>query len=330
LRERSAPAKKRRSARTGDINIATRDRPRSNARVNIVETHELAKSFAAQPVLHGIDLRVAPGTLYGFLGPNGAGKTTTLRILLGLLDRSGGTARVLGCDPWRQGARARTNIGYLPGDVRWYPRLTGRATLDFLAGVRQRDCRRTIHRLARRLELDLNLPVRTYSRGMKQKLGIIQALMHEPALLILDEPATSLDPLMQDVLHDELRQAVAIGRTVLFSSHTLSEVQQLCDHVGILRAGRLIEQTTIDALRNRALRRVEITFAAGAAGMASAPRGWHGEKRGDHWVGSFSGPMSELLAWLAKQPVLDLVVTPPDLEDLFRAYYATPDAGASA
>jgi ABC-2 type transport system ATP-binding protein len=240
--------------------------------VDVVVTQNLRKSYGAFPVLHGIDLRVPAGALYGFLGPNGAGKSTTIRILLGLLRRDAGTACVLGEDVWRTGPRLRARVGYLPGDIRWYDSLTGRTTLDFLQSVRGRDCGDEIRRLTDVFELDLTRKVRTYSRGMKQKLGIIQALMHQPELLILDEPTTGLDPLMQAALHDELRRVAAQGRTVLFSSHTLSEVARLCDWVGILRSGRLIEQTPMAVLSERAVQRVEITFDGATPEALTRPR----------------------------------------------------------
>jgi ABC-2 type transport system ATP-binding protein len=291
--------------------------------MHAVETSGLRKSYGRREVLHGIDLHVASGSLYGFLGPNGAGKTTALRILLGLLRSDAGEARVLAHDPWKDGAALRADVGYLPGDVRWYPRLTGHSTLRFLAAVRRRDCALEIARLADRLELDLHRRVRDYSRGMKQKLGLIQALMHGPALLVLDEPTVSLDPLMQQWLHAELRRVVGEGRTVLFSSHTLGEVAQLCDHVGILREGTLIEQTSTAGLRARAVRRVEVIFRNATGPTSPLPAGLQIERRTDgRLIGTWTGDMTVLIAWLSRQPVADLIVTPPDLEDLFRGYYA--------
>jgi len=295
-----------------------------------VVTHALRKSYGPIEVLHGIDLCVPDGALYGFLGPNGAGKSTTLRILLGLL-RGTGTVRVLNQDPWHSGAALRAEVGYLPGDVRWYPRLTGRQTLRFFDQVRRRDSRRAAERLAELFELDLGRRVRDYSRGMKQKLGLIQALMHEPRLLVLDEPTTGLDPLVQQTLHGELRRIIGTGRTVLFSSHTLSEVELLCDWVAVVRAGRLVEETRIDALRARALRHVQIVFAADSALPTAFPAGLSARQTdGRSLQGTWTGPMEELLAWLAAQRVSDVTIAPPDLEDLFRAFYAEPAGEGSA
>lgn len=284
----------------------------------------LVKAYGSREVLHGIDLDVPAGCLFGFLGPNGAGKTTTIRILLGLLRATGGAVRVLGRDPWADGPRLRAEIGYLPGDVRLNGGWTGRATLDFYARVRGRALDASIQRLARRFELDLSRRVRTYSRGMKQKLGLIQALMHDPQLLILDEPTMALDPLMQDVLYAELRAFAAGGGTVLFSSHTLSEVEQLCDEVAILRDGRIIECERIEVLRRRAVRRVEIALRGGAA-PAEPPAGLRiAGQRDGRYQAAWTGDAQALAAWLSRQPLADVVIAPPDLEDLFLAYYAGP------
>jgi ABC-2 type transport system ATP-binding protein len=291
--------------------------------MDAVATHALRKSYGPREVLHGIDLRVPAGSLFGFLGPNGAGKTTTIRILLGLLRASGGEAMVLGQDSWRRGPSLRAGVGYLPGDARLYDHLTGRATLDFFSAARRVRAAHEIKRLADAFDLDLDRRVRDYSRGMKQKLGLIQAMMHRPKLLVLDEPTIALDPLVRHTLHEELQRVAGEGRTVLFSSHTLSEVEDLCDWVGILRAGRLIEQQKIAELRARALRHVEIVFADGAQLPAQLPNGLTVTRRSPtRLAGRWIGPTPELLAWLASCPVKDVIIAPPDLEDLFLHYYA--------
>lgn len=292
-----------------------------------VATFGLRKSFAARAVLMDLNLRVPRGSLFGFLGPNGAGKTTTIRILLGLLRASGGTARVLGCDAWRDGPRLRRQVGYLPGDIRFYEQMTGRATLSFLGSARGGGCEAEIRRLTRVLDLDLSRRIRTYSRGMKQRLGLIQALMHRPQLVILDEPTVSLDPLMRQALYDELRRVVADGRTVLFSSHTLSEVEALCDEVAILRDGRLVEQERIEVLRLRAVRRVEVLFDGPPPAASELPAGFQpGQSRDGRLVGAWAGPVDRLLSWLAGRRVLDVTIAPPDLEDLFLTYYSRSSA----
>ncbi len=286
-----------------------------------VETDGLRKAYGAVQVLHDLRLHVPAGALFGFLGPNGAGKTTTIRILLGLLRASGGSARVFGLDAWRDGPRLRRDIGYLPGDPRFYDGLSGRGTLEFFDAARGGGSRAEYLRLARKFELDLSKRARDYSKGNKQKLGLIQALMHRPKLLILDEPTNALDPLVRQSLNEELRAVVADGRTVLFSSHTLSEVEELCDRVVILRAGRIIEDDRIEALRLRAVRRVEAHFAPGAA-PPPIPTGLLVAERSDtRLIGTWVGQVEPLIAWLAQIRLRDVVISAPNLEDLFLTYY---------
>jgi ABC-2 type transport system ATP-binding protein len=296
--------------------------------MDVLATYNLTKYYGQRAALRGLNLRVGTGRLFGFLGPNGAGKTTTLRLLLGLLRATSGRADVLGRDAWRAGPTVRADVGYLPGDVRFYGWLTGRQTLAFLDAARGGSAKPEIARLAARLELDLDRKVRGYSRGMKQKLGLIAALLHRPRLLILDEPTVSLDPLMREVLYAELRAVVADGRTVVFSSHTLAEVDALCDEVAILRDGRLIEHERIAVLRQRALRRVELRLRAGGGLAEPLPDGLRVLQRSDAQLSAtWTGPADRLLAWLARCPVQDVTIAPPDLEDLFLAYYADQPEG---
>lgn len=293
-----------------------------------IETVDLCKRFGPREVLHRVNLVVAEGELFGFLGPNGAGKSTTIRILLGLLRASSGRALVVGRDAWRDGPAARRQIGYLPGDIRFYDHLTGRATLAFLNAARGGGCDGEIRRLSDRFDLDLDKPVRRYSRGMKQKLGLIQALMHRPRLVILDEPTTALDPLIRESLYAELRRIAGEGRTVLFSSHTLAEVEELCDEVAIVRDGVLIEQEQISVLRQRAVRHVELVARDGGS-LTTPPSGLRVLARdGGALRGTWVGPVEPLLAWLAANPIDDVTIAPPNLEDLFLAYYTRPETAA--
>jgi ABC-2 type transport system ATP-binding protein len=295
-----------------------------------VVTQNLCKRFGSHEVLRRVNLHVPTGGRFGFLGPNGAGKTTTIRILMGLLRASAGNARILDQNVWQAGPRVRRQVGYLPGDVRFYDGLTGRTTLAFFAAARGGVSRDEIRRLTRRFDLDPDKRVRDYSRGMKQKLGLIQALMHRPKLLILDEPTVSLDPLIREVLYEELQDVTADGRTVLFSSHTLSEVQELCDEVAILRDGRLIEQERIDVLRRRAIRRVELALPPGRS-VPAPPQQLQVIRRTDATLkGTWTGSIEPLLSWLAQIPAVDVSIAPPDLEDLFLAYYADDRPSAAA
>jgi ABC-2 type transport system ATP-binding protein len=294
--------------------------------MNAVETHSLTKRYGAHPALQQLDMCVPAGALFGFLGPNGAGKTTTIRLLLGLLRATDGRAVVLGHDPWSDGPALRRAVGYLPGDVRLYDGLTGRDTLRFFDAARKADAWHEVERLRERFDLNLDRRVREYSRGMKQKLGLIIAMMHKPRLLILDEPTTALDPLIREVLYAELRAVVQAGRTVLFSSHTLAEVEALCDEVAILRAGKLVEQERVAVLRQRAVRHVEVRFTEGT--VPPPPDGFEGLQQSHRQLrAAWTGPVDGLVAWLARCPVHDVTIAPPDLEDLFLAYYKDTPAG---
>jgi len=274
-----------------------------------------------RPALRGVDLRVPEGSIFGFLGPNGAGKSTAIRILLGLLAPTSGRAEVFGRDVAAHGVEIRANVGYLAGDLRLYDHLRGRELLNTIDAIRGRSARVEAARLAERFNLDLAPRIRSYSRGMKQKLGLIQALMHRPRLLILDEPTTSLDPLNRETLARELRERAAAGATVLFSSHTLSEVEQLCDHVAILRGGRLVEQERVEHLRARVARRVEVTSAPGHALPAPPPGLLVSHLDAQTLRGTWRGATDELIAWLATCRLQDVRIEPPDLEGLFLAYY---------
>jgi ABC-2 type transport system ATP-binding protein len=294
-----------------------------------IETRRLCKDYGAIRAVCDLSLTVPAGTLFGFLGPNGAGKTTTLRMLLGLLRPSAGNASVFGLDVRRHHVRIRRRVGYLPGDLRLYDGLTGRRTLEFLAAARGVDCSAEIARLAGRFDLDIARRVRGYSKGMKQKLGLIQALMHRPELLILDEPTSSLDPLVQQVLYDELRGAATRGATVLFSSHVLAEVASVCQHVAIVRGGRLVAQDRIEALRARAARRVEIELPD--PHWTKPPPGLRVlDREAGRLVATWSGEPGPLLAWLASMPVGDLSIGPPDLEHLFLSFYDSATAPEEA
>ncbi len=288
----------------------------------VIETHRLAKRYGTIHALGGIDLRVPQGSIFGFLGPNGAGKTTTMRILVGLLRPTTGRADVLGLDAVRSSTEIRRHIGYLPGDVRLYEWMTGRQLLTFCDTARGGGAEKEIKRLRGQFDLNLDRRIRDYSRGMKQKLGLIAALAHRPKLLILDEPTTALDPLVQQTLYDELRATAADGRTVLFSSHTLSEVELLCDRVAIIRDGLLIEDDTIERLRGRAVRHVTLRLRAGAAAELRLPDGAFAAALHDGEISmSWKGEIGPLIGWLAGLDLADVAIGPPDLEDLFAAYY---------
>ncbi len=299
--------------------------------MNVVETRKLCKSYGDHHVLYDVDMQIQAGRLVGFLGPNGAGKTTTLRILLGLLAPGAGHAEIFGKSCRANGASLRREIGYLPGDVYFYPNLSGRAVLEFYSRVRRRDCADEFERLASVFELELDKRVRSYSTGMRQKLGLIQALMHCPQLLILDEPTSSMDPLVRQKVFAELRNVIDDGRSVLFSSHSLDEVEQLCDEVIILRDGQIVEHQQIDVLQKRALRRIEIVFQNGQSVPTNAPDGLQIVSRdGQSLKCTWSGDIRRLLKWIESFRIDDLIIERPDLNDLFITYYSDTTSARSA
>src|SRR6187431_2886174 len=236
-------------------------------------TPDLSRGLWAAPALADLDIAVRDGEIFGFLGPNGAGKSTTIRLLLGFLHPTAGAGRMLGLDIVRDSVAIRRRIGYLPGGIALYDAMTGEGLLDYLAEL---SGRRPVRRaeLCERLELSprtLGRPVRDYSRGMRQKIGIVQALQHDPELAILDEPTEGLDPLMQRAFYGILDDLRAAGRTIFFSSHVLYEVERVCDRVVIVRQGRLVALEDIPSLLARRKRNVEIRLSGPAPALDGVP-----------------------------------------------------------
>jgi ABC-2 type transport system ATP-binding protein len=263
-----------------------------------------------------------PGEPLGFLGQNGAGKTTTMRVAVGLLRADAGSIRVLGCDPWRDGRALRARLGYLPGGAGLYLRMRGRHVLDYFAGL---DGRPPIarERVCAALQLsdeDLARPVKGYSRGMRQKLAIVQALQSAPELLVLDEPTEGLDPLVQEGFFGLLQEQRAEGRTVFFSSHVLSEVEALCDRVAIIRSGRVVEIGTVAQLRGARPRRVTLELADPGAHVEIA--GAEVVRReGGAVVLAYRGDPQALVRALAALELRDARIEDPGLDEVFRGYY---------
>ena len=266
---------------------------------------------------------MSAGSVFGFLGPNGSGKTTTMRVLMGMLRATSGTAHIFGLDCWLDSHHIKTDVGYLPGDLRLYPWLTCESALCIMAGVRHLDLASRGHELADDFGLEVDVPVRNMSHGMRQKLGLILALAHHPKLLILDEPTTALDPLMQEKLFTRLRSMTDQGHTVFLSSHTLSEVERLCDRVAILREGRLVADERIESLRRRAERRIHIVWRESVDFDAiDAPSSLRLIRSGGgQWEATLAGPVTDLVSWCAGQPIADVSIGHPDLGILFRSYY---------
>ncbi|MGW4498004.1 ABC transporter ATP-binding protein [Micromonospora sp. NPDC004336] len=289
-----------------------------------IHTAELVKTYGRNRGLTGLDLRVEPGEVYGFLGPNGAGKSTTIRLLLDLIRPTGGRLSVLGLDPRRDGVALRRRTGYLAGDFVVDGRQTARELLTYLGNLRGGVPRGRIEELAARLDLDLGRRIRGLSKGNRQKVGVIQAFMHDPELLILDEPTSGLDPFLQQEFLAMVREARAAGRTVFMSSHVMSEVQQTADRVGIIREGRLVTVARVEELRERAVRRVEIHFDepvteaefSGLAGVSEVA------VTGTTLRCRLDGRADGLVKAAAGHTVVGLLSEEPDLEELFFGYYS--------
>jgi ABC-2 type transport system ATP-binding protein len=272
--------------------------------------------------LKGLNLTVTAGEVFGFLGPNGAGKTTTIRILLDLIRPSSGRVRVFGTDPGSS-PELRGKLGYLAGDFVVSGKQTGRELLTYLGDLRGGVPAQRINELATALDLDLSKRIGSLSKGNKQKLGVVQAFMHRPPLLVLDEPTSGLDPFLQQQFVQLVREAAANGQTVFMSSHVMSEVQQTCHRVGIIREGSLVGVEHIDDLRKRALRRIEVHFDApvpesvmtGVAGVLELA------VDGNVLRCKLSGDADALVKALARHHVVDLISEEPELEELFFTYY---------
>ena len=291
--------------------------------VSVIAVNHLTKRYGRRVGVDRVDLNVPEGSIFGFLGPNGAGKTTTIRVLLGFLRPSAGGASVFGLDCWKRSSRIKREVGYLAGDLRLYPWMTARNAIRIVGQVRKRDLTEQGRGLSDRFGLDPELRVRQMSRGMRQKLGLVLALAHAPRLLILDEPTAGLDPLMQDELYRCLREAIARGQTVFFSSHRLSEVEHLCDRVAIIRDGRIVADEPLESLRGRAAREVKLEFVDAAAAERAVPPEFLKvrERPGARWQCDFTGDAPALVRWMAGQPIADVTIGPPDLESLFRRFY---------
>jgi ABC-2 type transport system ATP-binding protein len=292
--------------------------------VPAIELRGVVKDYGQVRALRGIDLSVEAGQIFGFLGPNGAGKTTTIRLLLDLIRPTAGTAHVLGLDAQRESLEVRRRVGYLPGDLRLYEGMRGHDFLDLVDSFRP-DKRDPAYRqrLLERLELDPSLTIRTLSKGNKQKMGLVQALMHRPELLVLDEPTSGLDPLIQLEVAQLLEEAVADGRSVFFSSHVLSEVERLSHTVAIIRSGSLVAVEDIARLKGRSVHILEVTFAEPPPADLFALPGVRELRRDGNTVHVQSrDSLDAVIKAIGRHQVVDLRTEQPSLEEIFLAYYS--------
>ena len=286
-----------------------------------IETRGLTKYYGPVVGLENLSLEVAQGEVFGFLGANGAGKTTTIRMLLDLVRPTSGSASILGFDCQRQGLEARRRVGYLPGEMPFYPELTGARYLRFLASLGDSaPSPARMDFLLRRFnvsDLDLNRRMRDYSHGMKRKLGLIQALMMEPPLLILDEPTSGLDPLMIEAFSETVDEIARSGRTTVFlSSHILSEVERICQRIGLVRGGQLVAVRTLSELRASAPRRMTVMFSSPVNGdIPLLPNATLVTHEPMQWVLDVQGPLGEVISRLSHLPIADVQLAPFTLDD---------------
>jgi ABC-2 type transport system ATP-binding protein len=297
----------------------------------VLTVRGLTKSYGLVQALRGVDLEVRRGEIFGFLGPNGAGKTTTIRCLLDLIRPDGGTARVLGIDPQVDPVAIQARVGYLPGELHLDENLTAKAQLRFLNDIRGSKADwSAIHQLAERLGLDLERPIKNLSKGNKQKVGVIQALMHRPELLLLDEPTMGLDPLMQNEVLKLLREAREMGTTVFFSSHIMSEVEAIAERVGIIREGRIVEVAATASLVDKSLHHMTIRFKEPVDSSQLAQL--HGVRILSQLDGiavtlEVEGEMDALVKALGRYAVSRIETARPSLEQVFLTYYQDQQEG---
>lgn len=288
-----------------------------------IRTKKLTKSYGKHRGIAELDLCVHDGDFFGFIGPNGAGKSTTIRLLLGLLSPSGGTAEIFGKDIRANREEILSQVGYLPSETAFYQGLRVRDILRLSADLRKQDCRKEAARLCERLELDTSRKISELSLGNRKKAGIVCALQHKPRLYVLDEPTSGLDPLIQREFYAILKERNNEGATVFLSSHILSEVQRYCSYAAVIRDGRLLAADRVENLGHTGAKRV----ALGGISKPPALEGIRDIKEGSGSVSFlYCGSLQELLAALAAMPVTDVTIAEPDLEEIFLHYYERPEA----
>jgi ABC-2 type transport system ATP-binding protein len=294
----------------------------------LLRTDKLTKDYGHFRALDSLDLEVTPGEVFGLLGPNGSGKSTALRLMLGFLQPTAGRSVIAGHDCWIESVAARRHVAYLPGELRLYENMTGRQLVRFLSQLRtshmpdaQEDetYEKDLERLASAFDIDVSRPIADLSSGMKRKVALLQVLLPRAPLLILDEPTNTLDPTMRDELLAQIRDAGRSGQAVLFSSHVLSEVERVCDRVGILQRGRLVHVQNMAELRLG--RVVRGTFAAPVEPPPELPGVGKSTHAGNRLTLEYTGPLPPLLAWLARQDVQEIEIEPLGLSSIYHRYH---------
>ena len=295
----------------------------------IIKTQNLTKVFGKTVAVENLNLEVNEGEVFGYLGPNGAGKSTTIKLLLNFINPTSGAVSVFGKNPQTQSIGILKDIGYIPGEIHLYENLSGKEHLKFQAGLRDNVDWKYVESLAERLRINLKLKIKTLSHGNKQKIAIIGAFMHKPKLLILDEPTTGLDPLIQREFYSLVSEVNQAGSTLFISSHILPEVERVCHRVGILREGRLIETEEIETLKNKAIRPLEVHFAKtvskenftnieGVKNISIENKILHCE---------IVGSLDKFIKELSKYEVVNIETREADLEQIFLNYYSNKNNG---
>jgi ABC-2 type transport system ATP-binding protein len=297
-----------------------------------IETFALTKRYGSTTAVAGLSLRVEPGQVFGFLGPNGAGKSTTIRMLLALQRPTRGRAALLGLDAAADSVEVHRRVGYLPGDLELFPRLTGRQHITWFARARGVDAGSLARPLADRFQVVADRPVRELSKGNRQKIGLVLAFMHRPELLILDEPTSGLDPLMQHEFESLLRETIAEGRTVFLSSHELGEVQRIADRIAIIKEGRLVAEDTVDGLRRAAPQKIEVRFphAVDPAELSAVNGVTVTASDGPRVTLQVTGEIAPVLKVIAGHDPVDLISRPPGLDELFLSFYRESPRGEAS
>jgi len=294
---------------------------------SVIVVSGLHKSYGSTHALDGLDLEVATGEVHGFLGPNGAGKSTTIRVLLGLLRGDAGDVSLLGGDPWHDAAKLHRRLAYVPGDVNLWPNLTGGEVIDLIGRLRGGLDPKKRDDLLRRFDLDPTKKGRTYSKGNRQKVALVAALASDVELLILDEPTSGLDPLMEEVFRQCIEEERQRDRTVLLSSHILSEVEALCDRISIIRRGKVVETGTLSDLRHLTRTSIHAELAGSPNGLASLPGVHDLDVEGNRVRCEVdTAQLDAVMRQLSASGIKSLVAQPPTLEELFLRHYEEDDA----
>lgn len=298
--------------------------------MTIIAMNQLSKSYGQVQALNQIDLHVNEGDCVGFLGPNGAGKTTAIRIMLGLIKASGGETRVFGADAWKEAVNIHRRLAYVPGDVHLWPNLTGGEVIDVFGRLRGNVDSKRRAELIRRFDLDPTKKCGTYSKGNRQKVGLISAFASEVELYILDEPTSGLDPLMTQVFQECVEELKAEGKTILMSSHILSDVEKLCDDITIIRQGEIVETGKLSDLRHMTRLHMRVETASKTTGLEQIPGIYHVKREGlvTHFEVDYDA-MDRALSQLITYQIRNLESRPPSLEDIFMQHYGVSSQAAA-